>query len=1166
MARDARRPLVSVVMPAHNVAPYLPAALSSVAGQSLEDFEVVCVDDCSTDDTSALLDGFRERDPRFTVHRLLQQSGPGRARNVGIARARGQFLAFADADDVVPPDALLRMWQTLDHSGSDLVAGRVLRFSATRTWPSELHERAIRRPQLRTHITATPSLLHDTTSWNKLYRRDFWDRAGLRFPEGVLYEDGPVMVEAHCRARSVDLISDVVYHWRLREGGPRSITQSRLDLVNLDHRLASFRSIRSVLESLGLDGVQQAFQSRVLRHDMTFLLRQSLRVTQADRERWIGLLRDHLEEWPPSALADLPPQLRVDYHVLRTRSTGEVVALLEHEEAHGWVLPLKRRNLGLDLDLGPARGSAPSSLTRTPRRILPRTGVRAVGGEEDHLVLEGYAFVPAVPFGAPWAQSRVLKLSERGGGGRTQSTLVMPRRDLQVTAAHGVPQVSYGWSGFRVRLPLQRLAPPAGAPAAHWTVQMRVATPFGGGERRLGPPMTGQARFPPPVRTSDGLICAVGWGRNDRLRLTVRRQVGVVTALGESAQDGSVTMRLRLASVARKARKLVLWSGRRGVCREAPLRRAGHGHEREAVLRLTADDLDELLGTKPSLDLRIGVVLPGQGRLWLDAPEKPLVLAVGDRMLTVHSGRAGRATLAVASSGTWVTGVTWEGDVLNVMGVCTKAGGDLPGLEWQLSSGERLVGVEERHGNRFLSVFEPWAVPGPDGPRALAAGQWVLHGGQPGAARASRPQVVRGREGAVEGARPRRSRAADDTRVYVDRHGHVVMRVHAVPLHDRGVFAQDAIRRGPYRAAQRSPLRDAVLFESWQGKQYSDNPRALVEEALRRDGSQELIVAVRDHSLAVPEGVRRVVRWSRDYYEALATSRTIVANDSMTPHFVKRAGQRYLQTWHGTPLKRIGFDIETIRFRNRNYLDELADEVRRWDWLVSPNPDSTRLLRRAFRFEGEMVECGYPRNDLLVRPEADEVRARTRRWLGLGPDTVAVLWAPTWRDEQFLEAGGYLLPLTLDLGAMAKSLGATHRLLFRGHHLMGGGMRLDGPGGDFVQDVSSYPDVRHLYCAADVLVTDYSSAMFDFALTGRPIVHYVWDLEAYKATRGHYFDLHEIAGGPLVEDQAGLEAAVADPSASAAANRERRRALVERFGAWDDGKAAARIWDLLDGS
>lgn len=215
-------PLLSVVVPIYNVEPYITECLKSLAAQTLDDIEVILVNDGSGDGSRRVAADFVARDGRFALIDQRDNLGPGPARNVGIRQARGTYLAFADSDDVVPPEAYERLVGTLAETGSDLACGAVARLVDGVLEESILHERAFRRPELCTHITDKQVLVRDRTVWNKVYRRDFWERNALAFPAGI-YEDVPVAMQAHVLAGSVDMVGDVVYHWRKRDAGrPRS--------------------------------------------------------------------------------------------------------------------------------------------------------------------------------------------------------------------------------------------------------------------------------------------------------------------------------------------------------------------------------------------------------------------------------------------------------------------------------------------------------------------------------------------------------------------------------------------------------------------------------------------------------------------------------------------------------------------------------------------------------------------------------------------------------------------------------------------------------------------------------------------------------------------------------------------------------------------------------
>ena len=302
-----------------------------------------------------------------------------------------------------------------------------------------------------------------------------------------------------------------------------------------------------------------------------------------------------------------------------------------------------------------------------------------------------------------------------------------------------------------------------------------------------------------------------------------------------------------------------------------------------------------------------------------------------------------------------------------------------------------------------------------------------------------------------------------------------------------------------------------IVYNSFHGR-YSDNPRCVYERLAGRSSLEHVWLVHPDHADSFPSEVTTVPIESTDASAALESADLVIANTHTEVEWDKPAATTYVQTWHGTPLKRIHRDV---LWAPEGRLDRLDRDVARWDLLLSPNQASTPRLRHGFRYDGEVLEVGYPRNDVLSAPDVDVLRGRVRAALGIEEGTTVVLYAPTWRDDEAFREGTPSVPMALDLAALSDALGPDHVVLARLHPLMVG--RSPVPSLPAVRDVSLYPDIRDLYLAADVLVTDYSSSMFDFAITGRPLVFFTYDHDHFRdSVRGFYFDFLPEAPGPLV--------------------------------------------------
>ena len=353
-----------------------------------------------------------------------------------------------------------------------------------------------------------------------------------------------------------------------------------------------------------------------------------------------------------------------------------------------------------------------------------------------------------------------------------------------------------------------------------------------------------------------------------------------------------------------------------------------------------------------------------------------------------------------------------------------------------------------------------------------------------------------------------------------------------------------------------------VVYHSFEGR-FSDSPRAIYAALRARSASAEHVWLTReDHQDAFPGDVALLEYGSPACIAALESCDVLVANTHTDFEWSKRPETTYLQTWHGTPLKRIHWDV---LWAPEGRLARLQRDVDRWDVLLSPNRVSTPLFRRAFGYDREVLESGYPRNDVLSAPDRDRVRARVREELGIADGQTAVLYTPTWRDDMVFAEGGKAFALGLDIARLAERLGDGHVLLLRLHRMLAA--QAAAAAGPSVLDVSARPEVSELYLAADVMITDYSSTMFDFAVTGKPMLFYTHDLDDFRdRLRGFYFDLEAEAPGPLLRSGDALVDALGDLPAVTAAHARRYARFRARFCHNEDGRATDRVVARVLGS
>jgi CDP-glycerol glycerophosphotransferase len=349
-------------------------------------------------------------------------------------------------------------------------------------------------------------------------------------------------------------------------------------------------------------------------------------------------------------------------------------------------------------------------------------------------------------------------------------------------------------------------------------------------------------------------------------------------------------------------------------------------------------------------------------------------------------------------------------------------------------------------------------------------------------------------------------------------------------------------------------LTDAVLFTSFNGRATNDNTRAVHDEIIRRRSDLRRMWTVADLSVEVPDGAEPVIFRSEEWWRALGSSRYVVTNCWMPKRFTRHEDQQVLQTWHGTPLKLLGFDRLGTR-RGAAYRTRTMREVEQWLYLIAQNPFSSNVFRSAYGYQGNVLEIGYPRNDILSTAGSEHGRA-VRKQLGIADDELVVLYTPTWRE------GAGKIFADLDLDALQRAIGDRGRLLVRGHvNTIPHGGRLQGPA---LLDVTMYQQLSDLYLISDVMITDYSSTMFDFSVTGKPMIFFVPDIDEYAGRRrGTYFDLGAEAPGPLFRTTGEVVAALEDIDLLRSRYADRYTGWQQKFNPYDDGHASERAVDAL---
>ncbi|WP_329178964.1 bifunctional glycosyltransferase/CDP-glycerol:glycerophosphate glycerophosphotransferase [Streptomyces sp. NBC_01477] len=365
-----------------------------------------------------------------------------------------------------------------------------------------------------------------------------------------------------------------------------------------------------------------------------------------------------------------------------------------------------------------------------------------------------------------------------------------------------------------------------------------------------------------------------------------------------------------------------------------------------------------------------------------------------------------------------------------------------------------------------------------------------------------------------------------------------------------------SVLRTYYRLQRMLPVRDDLaVFAAYWNTGYACNPAAVHRKLLELAPDVRTVWVLKSGVRAtLPRGTARVHPGSFAYWRAMARAKYLVNNVNFGNSWVKRPGQVHLQTHHGTPLKRMGIDLaEYPTALGAMELTDLMRRVDKWDYSLTANSYTTKIWDRSYPASYEPLELGYPRNDVLVTADRAAV-TEARRALDLPEGATVILYAPTHRD--------YLgqLHFPIDLEQFVERLPAGHVVLARGHYYYKDDSAAAGATGKArLVDVSGHSDVEQLYLAADCLLTDYSSAMFDYANLDRPIVVYANDWDLYRTTRGTYFDIHKQPPGPVVSTEDELVGLFRSGGWDTEEHAQERARFRARFCEFDDGFAAERV-------
>ena len=355
--------------------------------------------------------------------------------------------------------------------------------------------------------------------------------------------------------------------------------------------------------------------------------------------------------------------------------------------------------------------------------------------------------------------------------------------------------------------------------------------------------------------------------------------------------------------------------------------------------------------------------------------------------------------------------------------------------------------------------------------------------------------------------------------------------------------------------------KDWVIFESFMGRNYSGQPKYIYEYMQKHYGDKYTYIwSVDKRGLKIPGKHKTVKRSGLRYFYYMNRSKYWILNMKQPLSVPKREETVLLETWHGTPLKRLAFDLNDVVGGVSNYKDKFYRQKEAWDYLLSDNPFSTEKFQSCFMYPKEKIlEYGYPANDPLYALDREERAKKIKEKLGIPLDKKVIMYAPTWRDDNYYEIGQFKFDLDLDVNRLEKEFGDEYVILLRLHYLVVEALDMSKYG-DFAVNGSAYDDVTDLYLITDILITDYSSVFFDFANLKRPVLYYTYDLERYRdVLHGFYLSMEDDLPGPMLLTNDDVVDAIKNIDKIEEQYKDRYEEFYDRFCCVDDGHASERV-------
>ncbi|MBR2529030.1 MAG: CDP-glycerol glycerophosphotransferase family protein [Blautia sp.] len=1146
-------PQISVIMPVYNTEEFMEESLASLLAQTFQDYELIMVDDESTDASGKIADLYAGRYENFSAYHV-PNGGPGRARNFGISKARGKYLAFMDSDDLLLPGTYETMYRLAEHDGSDLTICNARRCNSTKRWNASLYVTVFQDAASISHIRKNYHFLYDTTSWNKLIRRDYWERHGFLYPEKIYYQDIPVMVPVHYHANQVSVVRSYGYLWRERDFTSRSITQHKRTLRNLQDRFTSMGLLDRFFEE-EVTEPELFFEKnrKYLTVDLMIFVDSLTTLPEEEAYQMLDLIRGHLEEagYGEDLYASIPVIDQVKYQCVSRRDLAGLKNAVKLQQESYSRLPVTEEDGRFYIDIVSGETRLPhQDITRELTSLLPQTGIKEILCTEEKIEIHGFCLIPRVNISSPEEQEVNACLCNEFTGNRL-GLVVKAIQDPELTKEKGTvidpvsgKSCSYCYDGcsFCILIHPGELAAESlkGSNLIELEVTNRTA------RKRVilrGIPDALKNQKKGFALLTQNLQARLDFLEGDLFSLHIEE---VRNTLKDCQQRTSPFEALCL-SLDAPAQKMTARPEQRGLTDitldrvndtsfSLPLQEISPGTE---YLLYVCDGENEspLFGRRKEL-----LFFSGSGKTWIvrsNADQmvrialQDQITLVSDRIQSfgtlkaqfkIHTLTPGLPTAPVSCQLCVFDPRTWKDLVLARCAPDPEGGNECIRSAFQLDFEDKdiLSNLYESYRELYVRYL------GPDG--ELISRQ-PLYSKDYFSSLVEFPTL--------------------QLRLY--RHGAGFMRLYIRKLWASAENTREKrefLYRQNYPKYQELPLDERlILFESSKGSSCSGNPLALYQYIDSHLPDFQCVWSLTDPRSPIPGKGRRIRRASQGYYKILATAKYIFTDSEVLEGFSKRTGQILVQTLHGMPVRKLGLDL--LRYNPDASGDDflsLQKQYRDWDYLIVQSRFMAHQASSCFGRDIPMLKWGEPRTDFYFGDKVGQKEA-LRQKFGFPNGKKILIYVPATRIKGKWNSD-------LDLCLLKQMLGKEYIILLCPED-GGGRPSLEPYLEGFAYDFSQYQCREELFLLSDILITDYSASVFDFCLMNKPVIFYGFDAAFFvERYGGLYFDPEKQLPGPHTYSTRELAETI---SSLPAFSRRQFASLIKEFASYEISASSDKI-------